>query len=90
MIVDETGEVHKSSHSQKFFKIDVFKTTVLESLFNKVADLQLYQKHTPTQVFSCEYREIFQNNFFYRTPPVATFGYSNQWKIFREITTSKF
>ena len=39
MIVDETGEVHKSNHSQKFFKIDIFKITVLESLFNKVAGL---------------------------------------------------
>ena len=32
-----------------------------ESVFNKV-----------TQVFSCEYFEIFMNNFFYRTPPVAS------------------
>ena len=24
-----------------------------------------------TQVFSCEYYEIFSNSFFYRTPPVA-------------------
>ena len=39
MIVDETGEVHKSNHSQKFFKIDIFKITVLESLFNEVAGL---------------------------------------------------
>ena len=28
-------------------------------------------KETPTQVFSCEYREIFKNSFFYRTIPVA-------------------
>ena len=26
-----------------------------------------------TYVFSCEYCEIFQNSFFYRTPPVAAF-----------------
>ena len=45
MIVDETGEVHKSSCLQMFFKLGVLKnfhdihrkTTVLESLFNKVA-----------------------------------------------------
>ena len=38
------------------------KTTVLESLFNKAAglDLSLYWKDTPTQVFSCEYCEIFK------------------------------
>ena len=26
---------------------------------------------------SCEYCKIFKNSFFYRTPSVATFGYSN-------------
>ena len=31
--------------------------------------LQLYQKkETPTQVFSCEFSEIFKNPFFFRTP----------------------
>ena len=34
---------------------------VLESVFNKVAGLQL----------SCEHREIFKNNFFHKTPRVA-------------------
>ena len=29
------------------------------------------KKETPTQVFSCEFCEIFKNNFFHRTPPVA-------------------
>ena len=33
--------------------------------------MQLYLKETPTQVFSCEYREIFKSSFFYRTTPVA-------------------
>ena len=33
---------------------------MLESLFNKVAGL----KETPTQVYSCEYYEIFKNSFF--------------------------
>ena len=32
---------------------------------------QLYNKETPTQMFSCEYCEIFKNSFCYRTPPVA-------------------
>ena len=33
--------------------------------------LQLYQKKTPTQVFSCEVCKIFKERIFYRTPPVA-------------------
>ena len=39
------------------------KAPVLESLFNK---------ETPTQVFSCEYFEIFRNSLFYKTPLVAS------------------
>ena len=37
------------------------KTPVLESLFNKVASLQL----------PCEYCKIFKNSFFHKTLPVA-------------------
>ena len=37
---------------------------MLESLFNKVL------KKTTSQVFFCEYCEIFKKIFFYRTPPV--------------------
>ena len=33
--------------------------------------MQLYLKMSPTQVFSCEYCEIFKNSFFYRTPQVT-------------------
>ena len=42
------------------------KTPVLESLFNKVAGLKAcsFIKKTPTQVFSCEYCEIFKKPFF--------------------------
>ena len=29
------------------------------------------KKETLTQVFSCEFFEIFKNTFFYRTPSVA-------------------
>ena len=35
-MLDETGEAHKSSHSQMFFTIGVLKTPVLEFIFNKV------------------------------------------------------
>ena len=58
-----------------FFKIDVQKlsqypqkTSVLESLFNKVSGLT----ETLAQVFSCEYCKIFTNSFCYRSPPVAS------------------
>ena len=54
--------------SQKFRNIH-------RKLFSKVAGLKAWQLHckeTPTQVFSCEYCEIFENRF-YTTPPVAAF-----------------
>ena len=47
---------------------------MLEYLFNKVAGLQLYQKETPTQVFSCKYCKIAKNSFLYRTPLMAVSG----------------
>ena len=61
-----------------FFETDVLKkfrniqrkTPVLESVFNKVAGLQL----------SCEYCEIFKNSFFHKTPPVAA-SYISQKNI---------
>ena len=40
------------------------KTSEPEFLFNKVVDLQLYQKETPAQVLSCEYCGIFKNTYF--------------------------
>ena len=40
------------------------KTFESEFLFNKVAGLQLYQKETLVQVFSCEYCGIFTNTYF--------------------------
>ena len=65
-----------------FFKIGVLKkfaqfrkTPVLESVFNKVAGLQL----------SCEYCEIFKKSFFRKTSPVAAsekfinFPAKHQW-----------
>ena len=32
----------------------------------------------------------FLRTVFYRTPPVAAFGYSNQAEVFRELSASKF
>ena len=37
----------------------------------QASDLQFIKKETLAQVFSCEFCEIFKNNFFKRTPPVA-------------------
>ena len=52
------------------------KTPVFESLFNKAGTRKaciFIKKGIPTQVFSCEYCEIFKNSFLYKTPPVAGF-----------------
>ena len=56
--------------------------SVLESVFDKVADLELYKK-----------KRFHHRNFkesLHQTLPVATFGYSIQSRIFQEITTLKF
>ena len=37
---------------------------MLEPPFYKVVGLQLYQKQTPAQAFSSEYREIFKDTYF--------------------------
>ena len=37
---------------------------MLESLFYEDVPLQLYQKQTPAQTFSSEYRETFKSTFF--------------------------
>ena len=42
------------------------------SLFLIKLQLQLYQKETPTQVFSCEVYKFLKNTFFKRTLPIAT------------------
>ena len=71
----------RSSHLQMFFKIGALKSFadftgkhLRRSLFFKklqAQGLQLHNKKTPTQVFSCEVCEIFKNTFSYRTPPVT-------------------
>ena len=71
---------YRSSRLQIFFKIDVLKNFAIfigKYLLNvgQIVGLQqLYLKVTPTNVFSCEYCEIFKNSFFYRTPLVAASG----------------
>ena len=49
---------YEKSVSYKFHNIHK-KTPVLKSLLKK-----LYLKETPTQMFSCDYREISKNTYF--------------------------
>ena len=58
---------------------------MLESPFNKVAvrKLELYQKETLAQVFSCDFFEIFQSTFLYKTPPGDCFCCSVAFSTFR-------
>ena len=42
--------------------------------FNKVAGLRPIKTETLAEVFSCEFREISKNAFFYRTRLVAASG----------------
>ena len=49
--------IFRSSHSQMFFKIGALKN------FRNI----LNYKGSLTQMFFCEYYEIFKNSFFYRT-----------------------
>ena len=52
---------------------------VLESLFNKAAGLQVcnFIKKRLTQVFSCDYSEIFKDTNFEEHLQTADFVYSN-------------
>ena len=79
-----------SIRSQMFVKKDVLKkilniyrkTLELESLFNIVVGLiagNFIKKETPTQVFSCEYWEIFENSFFIENMFIILFRNFMQW-----------
>ena len=60
----------------------------MESLFNKAAGLQLYQKETPTQVFSCEFWETFKNTCSEEHPwetacdEMGGWGLSAAWSVY--------
>ena len=49
--------------------------------------LQFIKKETPAQVFSCKFREIYNNTFFYRTPPDNCFC---TWHKQYLITTQQY
>ena len=76
----KTNGLQKQKNNQKQPFPDVFqnrclqkfpsihrKTPALESLFNKLAGLKVFnfiKKRLQTQVFSCKYYDIFKNSFF--------------------------
>ena len=53
------GSLLKSSHRKSSIKKLFFPISL-----QKPSWLQHYQKQTPTQVFSCEYCEIFKSTYF--------------------------
>ena len=59
------SSIYKTRHLQMFFKIVVLKN------FVNFTGKQLCWSLFLAKVFSCEICEIFNNTFFYRTPPVA-------------------
>ena len=78
-----------SSQKQRFLKnfaILTEKQLCWSLFFNNVAGLKagnFIKEETPIQVFSCEYREIFQNSSFYRTSPVvASKPYYKERQVF--------
>ena len=65
-----------SSRSQIFFKIGALNKFAIFTGKHLCWSLFLIKKETllketPTQVFSCEYGEIFKISFFFRTPLVT-------------------
>ena len=51
------------------------KKTFLNISPNSSGACYFIKKETPAGRFSCEFCKIFQNAFFYRTPPVAAAGW---------------
>ena len=58
------------SRPEVFFK-KAFLESSQNSKENTSAGASLLIKGLLTQMFSCEFYEIFKSNFFHRTPPVA-------------------
>ena len=63
---ESLADVLQNRCSSLFRKIHR-KTSVFESLLNKISGLRYYHF-----VFSCEYCKILKNSYFYRAPSVAT------------------
>ena len=61
--------MYRSSCWKVFCKKEVLKN--FTKLTGKHLCWSLFKKEALTQVFSCEFCEVFKNTFFYRAPPVA-------------------
>ena len=67
----------RSNLSQMFFKVGVLKISLNSQkknctrVFLRPQTCFFIKKEAPAQVFSCEFCEIFNKNFFHRTPVVA-------------------
>ena len=77
-IISRGSAIRKCSSKQVLFKIGNIhrKTSVLESLFNKVASLWAYNFISTSYQKRLQYRCFpvkIGNTFFYRTPPVTAF-----------------
>ena len=59
--------------------------------FNKVAGLawNFIKKESLAQVFSCEFCEIYNNTFLYRTTPVAASVNFYRWRFFSFCTSQE-
>ena len=91
MMVDKTGELHKAA-IRICFQIGVLKILVIftgKHLCWSLFLIKLQAWGLQQRCFPVNTAKIFKNSFFYRTPPLAAFDYSNQSKIFQEITASK-
>ena len=78
--------LHLKHYLQKQWSfLDVFITVArscpVKKVFLKISQnsqentqaCNFIKKETEAQVFSCEFSKIFNNTFFHRTPPVATY-----------------
>ena len=82
--------MNRSSHRRYFVKTGGLKNYAKFTrkhlcwslVFRKVAGLRLAKKETPTQVFSCEFCEIFKNTFFTEHLWTTASVWINSKKIF--------
>ena len=63
----EVSSLKLNSFGFKFQQVHLFQKLSPGVAVLKRCGLQLYQKETLTQVFSCEYSEIFKNTFLQNT-----------------------
>ena len=70
--------VSRSSRPEVFCHIGVLKSFA-KFTGKHLCWRLLFKKESSTQVFPCEFCEIFRNTFFYRTPPMAASALASLW-----------